>query len=83
LRKAAEIYRAAMAHRRQIFGKVHGKVAACIVGLAETYRDLGEGARARSLLLRAISIAEESGDDSVPALEPKLEELRQTMLMAA
>jgi tetratricopeptide (TPR) repeat protein len=83
LHKATELYREAMTYRRQVFGNVHGKVAACIAGLAETYRDLGDGARARSLLLRAISMAEEADDDSTPALEPRLHELRRTVLMAA
>lgn len=83
LHKAAELYREAMAYRRQVFGNVHGKVAACIAGLAETYRDLGNVAKARSLLLRAISMAEEAEDDSIPALEQRLRELRQTVLVAA
>jgi tetratricopeptide (TPR) repeat protein len=83
LHKATEIYREALIYRRQVFGNVHGKVAACIAGLAETYRDLGYTARARALLLRAISMAEEAGDDSIPALESRLNELRQTMMMAA
>ncbi|MCK5623639.1 MAG: tetratricopeptide repeat protein [Alphaproteobacteria bacterium] len=83
LYKAAELYREAMAYRRQVFGNVHGKVAACIAGMAETYRDLGNVAKARSLLLRAISMAEEAEDDSIPALEQRLRELRQTVLVAA
>lgn len=83
LHRATELYREAMAYRRQVFGNVHGKVAACIAGLAETYRDLGNVAKARSLLLRAISMAEEAEDDSIPALEQRLRELRQTVLVAA
>ena len=80
LHKATELYREAMAYRRQVFGSVHGKVAACIAGLAETYRDVG---KARSLVLRAISMAEEARDDSVPALQQRLDELRQTVLEVA
>jgi tetratricopeptide (TPR) repeat protein len=83
LHRAAELYREAMTYRRQVFGNVHGKVAACIAGLAETYRDLGNIAKARSLLLRAISMAEEAEDDSIPALEQWLRELRQTVPVAA
>lgn len=83
LYKAAELYREAMTYRRQVFGNVHGKVAACIAGMAETYRDLGNVAKARSLLLRAISMAEEAEGDSIPALEKRLHELRQTVLVAA
>jgi tetratricopeptide (TPR) repeat protein len=84
LYKAAELYREAMTYRRQVFGDIHGKVAACIAGMAETYRDLGNIAKARSLLLRAISMAEEAEDDSIPAaLEQRLRELRQTVLVAA
>jgi len=83
LHRAAELYREAMTYRRQVFGNVHGKVAACIAGLAETYRDLGNIGKARSLLLRAISMAEEAEDDSIPALKPWLHELRQTVLVAA
>lgn len=79
LHKATELYREAMAYRRQVFGSVHGKVAACIAGLAETYRDLGNVGKARSLVLRAISMAEEAQDDSVPALQQRLDELRQTV----
>lgn len=82
LHRAAQLYREAMTYRRQVFGNVHGKVAACIAGLAETYRDLGDIAKARSLLLRAISMAEEAEDDSIPALEPWLRELRRTVLAA-
>jgi tetratricopeptide (TPR) repeat protein len=83
LHRATELYREAMTYRRQVFGNVHGKVAACIAGLAETYLDIGDDARARSLLQRAISMAEEAGDDSTQALEPRLHELRQTVAMAA
>lgn len=83
LHKAVELYREAMNYRRKVFGSVHGKVAACIVGLAETYRDLGNMAKARALVLRAISIAEEADDDSIQALQQRLEELRQTVVEAA
>lgn len=83
LEKAIELYREAMAYRRQVFGDAHGKVAACIAGLAETYRDLGNVGKARSLLLRATSMAEEAGDDSFSVLEPRLSALRQSVLVAA
>ena len=81
--KATEFYREAIAYRRQVFGHAHGKVAACIASLAETYRDMGNMAKARSLLLRAISMAEEAEDDIAVALEPRLQQLRETMLAAA
>jgi len=83
LHRATELYREAMTFRRRVFGNVHGKVAACIAGLAETYLDIGDCTRARSLLQRATSMAEEAGDDSTQALEPRLHALRQTVAMAA
>jgi len=72
-----------MTFRRRVFGNIHGKVAACIAGLAETYLDIGDDDRARSLLQRATSMAEEAGDDSTQALEPRLHDLRRTVAMAA
>ncbi len=81
--KSAVLYREAINYRRWVFGNVHGKVAACIAGMAETYRDLGNIAKARSLLLRAISMAEEAQDESIPALKQRLHELRQTVLAVA
>jgi tetratricopeptide (TPR) repeat protein len=81
LKTATELYREAITYRRQVFGDVHGKVAACIAGLAETYFDIGDSARASALLERAISMAEEAGEDSTQAL--RLHELRQTVAMVA
>jgi tetratricopeptide (TPR) repeat protein len=81
--KATEFYREAINYRRQVFGHAHGKVAACIASLAETYRDLGNMAKARSLLLRAISMVEEAEDDIASALKPRLRELRESVLATA
>lgn len=81
--KATEFYREAIAYRRKVFGHAHGKVAACIASLAETYRDIGNMGKARSLVLRAISMVEEAEDDSASALAPRLQELKQTVLEAA
>lgn len=83
LHKAIEFYREAIAYRRRVFGHAHGKVATCIASLAETYFDIGNLGKARSLLLRAISMVEEAGDDSAAALVPKLQKLRQSVMAAA
>ena len=83
LDKAITLYREAMTYRRKVFGDAHCKVAACIAGLAETYRDLGNVGKARSLLLRAASMAEEAGGDSSSMLAPRLRELRQSVLVPA
>lgn len=81
--KATEFYREAIAYRRKVFGQAHGKVAACIASLAETYRDIGNMGKARSLVLRAISMVEEAEDEMASALAPRLQELRESVLAAA
>lgn len=81
--KATELYREAIAYRRQVFGHAHGKVATCIASLAETYRDLGNMAKARALLLRAISMVEEAQDHTARELAPRLQMLRSSVLVAA
>lgn len=81
--KAIEFYREAIAYRRKVFGHAHGKVATCIASLAETYRDIGNMGKARSLVLRAISMVEEAEDDGAAELAPRLQKLRQSVLAAA
>lgn len=43
-----------MTCRRQVFGKVQGKVAACIAGLAETYLDIDDSTQALEPWLHAL-----------------------------
>ncbi len=83
--KAIGLYRAAIDYRRTIYGYSHPKVALCIAGMAEAHSALGNREKARALLRRAISMAEENdgGGDGPPELRRTLATLRDLLLEAA
>jgi tetratricopeptide (TPR) repeat protein len=63
---AIPFYRSALASRRDQYGDRHPKTAACIAGLVEIHRKLGDNGKARQLLEKAGFVREAgSRDDAV------------------
>ena len=79
----AELYRQALAHRREAYGDCHPKVVECVAGFAEFHKRAGDVRRARALLREAVAMLNDVDETASQAATHAVREARDFIAYAA